>query len=900
MARLGFRGPFRAAVIFCLCASLGCGLGKREDAFDALTASFAHHLEPGSDLTRNSNAATYLRLATLFPAATQPVGAKPAFMSPENMNQLYSGGLTRALTADGRPSSAVSQLALRQWVASLCKSWATTSTQGSIFSTTGILMSGETLPSDPVAQMAFAAARNAWLAPIAADSGEVAILSDAYNQILAKDGAAAAKQGVCMAALLAPQFWVGTGGPVDPLRRAALEVGRHVLTFAEIEDFLAGKFTLADYVQRLQTDSQYQGGYLQATHEWHRSWWGLRDFMKVRAGTTFTDDSYQWVFQDPRGAVYSNGQGGFGHLQSGVSYVTHMMADGNPQISVGGFYAAYYHNWDYTTDCVAENNGQPNIQTFDPRTTLITFEHRLPGTTDTWEIIGGYVLNTTDAISQYTALVNATGGAFDFKTQCKLHSEKYPPGAATYNTYIGYNAYTDGQLNRDVAGYPRYFECGGLASIPNSITKKPTEMWDFRPDGIPNPNDTKVRTAMYAAQWSLTPVRPESTPRPNNLIGTVHETWGAGDRRIRRYGGDGKPQNGVSAVDQWYTGSKAYACNSFQRYLLSCVFRGKSSITWENASDFPNWFGAGSPWMHDGAFFSVATMSNPMFLNQFRCGVPDTTKMQDKGDLKSIAATNATNDEQIYPHGYAFTEAGYTGSLGTLNTRMLRAPFHYGQHYMGGMPPQAQLNAYPETQAMNRLTRDLNNEPYYLLDHVLTHDLPYGEMFTANYTFGHDESELFYRIQGLQLPAYPGGAEPSSFAEQPLRQYSRDGFQGIPLAWFLDTNGAVNGQSAMSDFAKTNGYYPPQRTAGILTMPAFIGPVSQKMRTIASRVFTRLLCGSPNMYVPSGAAEDLHVRFMSDPANPAPAEHFNKRSSCYACHVNLDPLAAGLAAHFLK
>jgi hypothetical protein len=87
-------------------------------------------------------------------------------------------------------------------------------------------------------------------------------------------------------------------------------------------------------------------------------------------------------------------------------------------------------------------------------------------------------------------------------------------------------------------------------------------------------------------------------------------------------------------------------------------------------------------------------------------------------------------------------------------------------------------------------------------------------------------------------------------------------------------------------------------------MPAFIGPVSQQMRTVASRVFVRLLCGESNVYQPKGAEKELHKKYMVHSDNPnaakTAARHLDGKSSCFGCHVNLDPLGAALSANFLR
>jgi len=88
-------------------------------------------------------------------------------------------------------------------------------------------------------------------------------------------------------------------------------------------------------------------------------------------------------------------------------------------------------------------------------------------------------------------------------------------------------------------------------------------------------------------------------------------------------------------------------------------------------------------------------------------------------------------------------------------------------------------------------------------------------------------------------------------------------------------------------------------------MPAFLGPVSQKMRTVSSRFFTRLLCGDPGIYQPTGAEKNLHRAHMVLPTNAGVSDiasaHLDETKGCFSCHVGLDPLGAALGgANFLK
>ena len=72
-------------------------------------------------------------------------------------------------------------------------------------------------------------------------------------------------------------------------------------------------------------------------------------------------------------------------------------------------------------------------------------------------------------------------------------------------------------------------------------------------------------------------------------------------------------------------------------------------------------------------------------------------------------------------------------------------------------------------------------------------------------------------------------------------------------------------------------------------MPAFVGPVSPKMRTISARYFTRLMCGEANLYVPDSSAASLHRQYVNQPSH--------LKSECIACHINIDPLASALSTN---
>ena len=144
-----------------------------------------------------------------------------------------ANALATNFTSTDRSTSALAQMSMRDLVAQPCGD---ASIDQSVFSTKDILLPGETLPAQPEVALAFAAARNVWLYPYTADSSEVQRLARLYLSqkaapscsILLMDGKTikadatgerCGRQSVCMATLLAPQFWIGNPQQDDALRR---------------------------------------------------------------------------------------------------------------------------------------------------------------------------------------------------------------------------------------------------------------------------------------------------------------------------------------------------------------------------------------------------------------------------------------------------------------------------------------------------------------------------------------------------------------------------------------------------------------------------------------------------------------------------------------------------------
>ncbi len=353
--------------------------------------------------------------------------------------------------------------------------------------------------------------------------------------------------------------------------------------------------------------------------------------------------------------------------------------------------------------------------------------------------------------------------------------------------------------------------------------------------------------------------------------------------RTRRFSPSGE-QNGVSVVKTWYTGESRLVCNSIQRFEVSCALRPHS--TTRGLSTGSDYFDPGVPGqgiIQLGTYWNSTPLYHPGILNQFRCGKPNATAL----------AASQLNDTQAYPYGYDQANY-YTSSPSNLNDVMTLA--------------QARTEIDGEALAIRRLRRDLREEPYNLLDHVLKNNLSYKEVFSANYLVGHSELELFYRAQGQHLPLYPPGYQLNPGENRDPATASStiplSSFQGIPSSYFSNTMGLYGGSSLYQYYrSKPAGLVPPRPAAGMLAMPAFVSPVGGKMRTIASRYFTRLLCGEPSVFIPTAAQKALHTPYMLDVNNPATnrtaAKHLDQKAACFGCHVNLDPLGAALSSTFL-
>jgi hypothetical protein len=838
-----------SALPLLLCLPLtGCfGLGKSDDAKSPVILALeararASGADPQSSLARSSGEVTYLRLNSLFPNGN---------LNRDNFTLLGGTGLDRAFGQMQRPYSALAQTALRGKSADLCNSQLTQagSDKSAIFQK-NVLVDGESLPTDPAILAGFTAARNVWLNLYAADSPEVQELAGLYRTTLAAStGATAtleAERAVCMTALLAPQFWIGGSTPSDVVRKIALEIGRRLPTFKELQSYSSKP---GDFVTLVQKEP----GYLAALHGWHEEWLGLRPFVsKV----------------DPRpdfATLGLNGTSG-ATLLSGLEY---SVETGQTMVPAGTRFSPA-NQMGFSGESCANAD-----QDFDPDTKYFTWENQdttVPS--GKWNFVGGWVRadSTADFIANYlgSSLLRAT---YPDLTPTQIFNDACIAPGTNGNTVAGW--YACGGLlalspdsKTQLQGAETYFDTQAAAA--NAAGKSPS----FFVTSKASLQARKYNNDYVYYRTQLVDIRAAGDHFTDGYLGYFNPTqhsfpipmtlkMDATKRRFRRFAPSGE-QNGYSTVQLWHSGSSARVCNSMSRFVSSCFYRPDSTGATQAVAP-SQWNATMSKFGADASNWVLGSFGHPAALKSFRCGVPS---------YAAIAA-NGTED-QMYPR------ATLGQPMNTLaQVRVASAPA-----------------THPEGQAIERLFNDLHGEPYYLIDYVITNNRPYSEILTADYTCGRGELERYYKSQGYYLPvdvtqfeSIQAGQTCSSDPSLPLKKFTLT--TPIPTGLLKLSTGGYQGGTQSSFIG---GAVQPKASSGILTMPGFLGPVSPKMRTIASRYFTRLMCGEPNIYAPKGSQDDLHAKYISQ--SKLHPDHL--RAECRQCHINLDPLAAALSPSFVQ
>ena len=261
-------------LILSTASGLGCGLSKREDAQDTqslVTQKFAQSLQTQSSVSRTSGMGTHARLRHLFPNGTLAL--------PE-IDFAFEGasGLNRAFGLQSRPFEPLAQMALREKVAALCETHlADRNTRIFSLEPGEQLLTGESAPTDPAAALALAAARNAWLHPYKSSDPEIVELTALYQGIRSGNTETLARKSLCMAVLLAPQFWLGAPESSDAARRVSIELFHTIPTMQELQDFVDQRVTMDQYFDRLFANAATKEQFKSTVRSWHEEWLGLRD-----------------------------------------------------------------------------------------------------------------------------------------------------------------------------------------------------------------------------------------------------------------------------------------------------------------------------------------------------------------------------------------------------------------------------------------------------------------------------------------------------------------------------------------------------------------------------------------------------------------------------------------------
>jgi hypothetical protein len=239
------------------------------------------------------------------------------------------------------------------------------------------------MPSEPAARAAFTAARNVWLYPYEEASPEVQALRELYGSATAAgEGAQEARRSVCMAALLSPQFWLGNGGPLDFVRKLALEVGRRAPSFAEYDQVMKGELDARGLVERLQAEP----GYLQAVRAWHRDWLGLKQIGKNVAPKGEKLGSFYY----PRGLYRGIDSGSLGMSGMDIRVETKTLVASGGRSVPATIATHYHHEGVRAPEVEACEEDAPREQAFDPETSKIVWEIWNPSVRR-WETLGSQV-----------------------------------------------------------------------------------------------------------------------------------------------------------------------------------------------------------------------------------------------------------------------------------------------------------------------------------------------------------------------------------------------------------------------------------------------------------------------------------------------------------------------------
>ena len=817
-----------------------------------------------------------------------------------------------ALSAIDRSSGPLSLLSARTFFENLCTQAQLTPAKTVLFSATtpsSILLPGESLPTDPDTQLAFIVARRAWNYPYTADSNEVQHLKEVYTS----STTANQKKQVCLAALLSDQFWQGNPGAIDIANHVSLALGGKRPTLQQAVQFSTDPAAFKQYLKDLQSTSTY----IDTILRWHGSRLGLRPLVTPplsygwdeRAGEITEMLHESWYFS----------AGNFGAANStplGKIVETYMHG-------IDGCASPAKANQNWLASITAQIRGgvAPDMnQAFDPRTTGFFWE-QYDASDSQNKVVAGWVLKPF--LSQYkTAVADAALSDSDFIT-------KYSCTAYTVD--------------------PRWLQCKG--QLYNGVRYSLDQIRDST--AVVGSADPNCADCTVFSTASL-PAPPKDT--------TIADGNGRLLRRAVRYSPSGR-QDGYSEVRGFFTNKPIKACNSLARFLTTCAYRAPTGYEHQDWWDSDTgrskglfaqkqWTAAGivpaykgtttTKYVGMGPFRqsrqqgnpgtpALETYAQPMIVEGFRCGEPDTNALSSKTTLDTKAAFPGyeylpdykTGDESVTTWLPATWKTSYAAvGSGVLHNRMFRV-IPASDRYVDAN--------HPSEYVWDSLYTEMTREPYALLQAAITNKNPvdgtsigskpdYSLIVKANYTFIPKYLEVIYRTRG-ESAYYPKGysiSDTESYTDmnQVFTSGDQNKFSELPARIVAP--------------AATDGTYAYDRSpAGILQMPAIIGAMAPGgARSMSSRVFARFLCGDANIYDPNvDGAMDLHMQHfhrmntVSSTANPMggissdPAQgsstintykntmtnfinnHAN-RPECMTCHSNLDPLGLALFKYY--
>ncbi len=365
------------------------------------------------------------------------------------------------------------------------------------------------------------------------------------------------------------------------------------------------------------------------------------------------------------------------------------------------------------------------------------------------------------------------------------------------------------------------------------------------------------------------------------------KTFTPGQRRVLRYSPSGL-QNGYSPTMGYYSGKTIYACNAMSRFLATCVYRpiskdyvdaGSSAGTWNGLGELTNTNDPTSLRVPRPKFdfeqSFLDSLSHPVVLSQFHCGIPNPLEIQKAG-------TSSYNEFAAYPMGYSSLTAVSIPDQSTINT--LAANYE---------TDSAPATLGTEGGALSDISNELFNEPFQLLDYIVQNNIDYRQLVTANYSIGSDYLKLYYLTHGYRFPVLPPGYSRSSNPTA-LTKISSTTFQPLPISLMRSSLGAYAIEPKYINSFGNNGNIPAKPMSGILTQVGFLYPVSGgSYRTLAARILDRAMCGQPNTFIPNASQTALQSQYI-----PPQDKASHLQPSCIQCHINLDPLATAIGLNF--